>query len=51
MKVHTTFRCDIVVKEEAKTVAKRENRPLSNLIETALRDYLLKKKEADSDGK
>jgi len=41
-----SFRIDDWVLDELKIIAENENRPLSNLIETILKQYLSTKKNA-----
>ena len=44
MKVHQTFRIDEKVLEEALVIAKDDNRSISNLVETAVIEYVKKKR-------
>lgn len=39
-KIHQTFRLESKLIVEAKTIAAIENRPLSNLYATAVREYI-----------
>ena len=41
-KTHVTGRADIITVKKAKEVAKQQNRSFSNVMETALKDYVKK---------